>query len=66
MEAFDLLLLAMKEWELVPTKFLQEYELTCRLKCMLHILFKETTDAVSTAKHFLEFMTESPEYARAV
>lgn len=33
---------------------------------MLHILFKETNDAVATAKHFLDFMVASPEYNRAV
>ena len=39
MEAVGLLAKAEAEWQKVGTKILKEYELTCRLKCMLHILF---------------------------
>lgn len=64
-EAYEVLRQALSEWDLTPNKFLLEYELTCRVKCMLHILFKETTDAVSTAKYYLKFLIESPEYVKS-
>jgi tetratricopeptide (TPR) repeat protein len=53
MEALEELGKALKDWEAVPKKILQEYELTCRLKCMLHILFQEKEQALQTAKHFM-------------
>ncbi len=39
MEAMEILIRAEDQWEKVDRKILKEYELTCRLKCMLHVLF---------------------------
>jgi hypothetical protein len=50
MEALEELRKSLGYWDRVPQKILQEYELTCRLKCMIHLLFKENKEAVTSAK----------------
>jgi hypothetical protein len=65
MEALEELGAALQTWEKVQNKLLQEYELTCRLKCMLHVLFREQEEAARTARDFLAFLEESPEFKKA-
>lgn len=62
MEALSELKKSLDYWSKVPEKLIQEYELTCRLKCMLHILFKENKEAVEASKEFLKMLKHSKEF----
>lgn len=54
-------------WEYVPNfKGIPYYELTIRLKCLLHVIFNERNDALEASNELLQYLEEakSPKHYR--